>query len=472
MPLWDGRFSQSPAEQVLKLSESISYDRRLYPYDIQGSLAHAKMLARQGIIPKEDARKIASGLRKVKKELDSGKFVFKTELEDIHMNIEARLTELVGPAGARLHTGRSRNDQIATDERLYLRDQADEIGITVISLLKALWKLAAENETAILPGFTHLQHAQPVLFAHHLLAYMEMLGRDIERLMDCRRRINRLPLGAGALAGSTLPLDREFVAKELGFEDVLVNSMDAVADCDVSIEFLAALAIVAMHLSRLAEDIAIWFSQEFAFVEIGDAFTTGSSLMPQKKNPDVAELTRGKTGRVYGALMGLLTTLKGLPLTYNRDLQEDKEGLFDAIDTVKLVLSTMAAMLATVKPNAERMLAAASDPALMATDLAEALVRQGMPFREAHHQVGRFVGDCARKGITLAEADLKAMRKTIPSATPEFLAIFNPQHSVAARDIVGGTAPAQVHGQLLEWAKLLGMKMSRKSKKDAKKNKE
>ena len=463
MPLWDGRFSQSPAEQVLKLSESISYDRRLYPYDIEGSLAHAKMLARQGIIPKEDAKKIASGLRQVKKELDSGKFVFKTELEDIHMNIEARLTELIGDAGARLHTGRSRNDQIATDERLYLRHQDDEVREALRGLQAALWRLAAENKTVILPGFTHLQHAQPLLFAHHLLAYIEMLERDRERLADCRHRINRLPLGAGALAGSTLPLDREFVAKELGFEGVLQNSMDAVADRDVSIEFLSALALVAMHLSRLAEDIAIWFSQEFSFIEIGDAFTTGSSLMPQKKNPDIAELTRGKTGRVYGALTSLLTTLKGLPLTYNRDLQEDKEGLFDAIDTVKLVLATMGAMLATVRPNPKRMLEAASDPSLMATDLAEALVRQGVPFREAHHQVGRFVGACAKAGITLAQASLKMMRESIPAATPEFLAIFDPKRSVAARNLTGGTAPAQVHRQLARWGKKLGLAMPRRS---------
>ena len=469
MPLWDGRFSQSPAEQVLKLSESISYDRRLYPYDIAGSLAHAKMLARQGIIPQADAKKIASGLQQVKKELDSGKFVFKTELEDIHMNIEARLTELIGDAGARLHTGRSRNDQIATDERLYLRQQVDDVREALRALQAALWRLAVENETVILPGFTHLQHAQPLLFAHHLLAYVEMLERDRERLADCRHRINRLPLGAGALAGSTLPLDREFVAKELGFESVLQNSMDAVADRDVSIEFLSALALVAMHLSRLAEDIAIWFSQEFAFIEIGDAFTTGSSLMPQKKNPDIAELTRGKTGRVYGALMSLLTTLKGLPLTYNRDLQEDKEGLFDAIDTVKLVLSTMAAMLATVKPNAKRMLEAASDPALMATDLAEMLVRQGVPFREAHHQVGRFVGACAQKGITLAEAKLAFMRKAIPTATPEFQEIFDPERSVAARNLTGGTAPVQVHRQLTRWAKNLGLPMPKALSKNHKK---
>ncbi len=453
MPLWDGRFSEGPDALVLRLSESIHYDCRLYPFDLQGSMAHAKMLAHQGIIPQEDADKILAGLQQVKEELDSGKFVFKTELEDIHMNIESRLTELIGAPGARLHTGRSRNDQIATDERLYLRHVIDEIREDVRNFQKALWKLGKENATVIMPGFTHLQHAQPVLFAHHLLAYVEMLERDRERLADCRHRINRLPLGAGALAGSTLPLNREFVAKELGFEGVLQNSMDCVADRDGSIEFLSDLAIIAMHLSRFAEDVAIWFSQEFAFVEIGDAFTTGSSLMPQKKNPDMAELTRGKTGRVYGALMGLLTTLKGLPLTYNRDLQEDKEGLFDAVDTVDLVLRTLTAMLGTVKPRPARMAEAASDPSLMATDLAEALVKQGVPFREAHHQVGRFVGACTAKGITLAQADLALMKESIPTAVPEFLDIFDAEHSAAARDLTGGTAPAQVAKQLDNWEK-------------------
>lgn len=453
MPLWDGRFSEGPDALVLRLSESIHYDRRLYPFDLQGSIAHAKMLAHQGIIPQEDADKILAGLQQVKEELDSGKFVFKTELEDIHMNIESRLTELIGAPGARLHTGRSRNDQIATDERLYLRHVIDEIREDVRNFQKALWKLGKENAEVIMPGFTHLQHAQPVLFAHHLLAYVEMLERDRERLADCRHRINRLPLGAGALAGSTLPLNREFIAKELGFEEVLQNSMDCVADRDGSIEFLADLSIIAMHLSRFAEDVAIWFSQEFAFVEIGDAFTTGSSLMPQKKNPDMAELTRGKTGRVYGALMGLLTTLKGLPLTYNRDLQEDKEGLFDAVDTVDLVLRTLTAMLATVNPRPTRMAEAASDPSLMATDLAEALVKQGVPFREAHHQVGRFVGACTAKGITLAQASLDLMKESIPTAIPEFLAIFDAQHSASARDLTGGTAPAQVAKQLNNWEK-------------------
>ncbi len=455
MPLWDGRFQEGPDALVLRLSESITYDRRLYPFDIQGSLAHARMLVKQGIIPQEDGERIRQGLLQIQEELDKGEFVFHTELEDIHMNIESRLTQLAGPAGARLHTGRSRNDQIATDERLYLRHVVDQLRQELRAFQKALHTLASQNREAIMPGFTHLQHAQPILFPHHLLAYVEMVERDRERLADARHRINRLPLGAGALAGSTLPLDREFVARELGFEAVLQNSMDAVADRDATLEFLAALAIVAMHLSRLAEDIILWFSQEFAFIEIGDAFTTGSSLMPQKKNPDMAELTRGKTGRVYGALMGLLTTMKGLPLTYNRDLQEDKEGLFDAVDTVSLVLRTLTAMLATVKIRAPRMAQAASDPALMATDLAEALVRQGIPFREAHHQVGRFVAACQKRGLTLAQADLSLMRESIPSATEEFLSLFDPRHSTEARNLLGGTAPAQVEAQLARWQEAL-----------------
>lgn len=451
MALWDGRFSQEPSELVLQLSESISYDRRLYPYDIAGSLAHSRMLAKQGIISQEDADAIAKGLAQVKAELDEGRFVFKTALEDIHMNIEARLTELIGAPGSRLHTGRSRNDQIATDERLFLRHECDEVCGAVQGLQRALLTLASAYPEVIMPGFTHLQHAQPILFAHHLLAYIEMLQRDVERVADCRRRINRLPLGSGALAGSTLPLDREFVAKELGFEEILQNSLDAVADRDELVEFLSCLALIAMHLSRLSEDMVIWFSQEYAFIEIGDAFTTGSSLMPQKKNPDVCELSRGKTGRVYGALMGLLTTLKGLPLSYDRDMQEDKESLFDALDTVKLVLRTVAAMLSTVRPDAERMLAAANDPSLMATDLAEALVKQGVPFRDAHHQVGRFVAACGQRGITLAEADLALMQESIPTAVPEFLELFHPEHSVACRDLIGGTAPAQVRRQLERW---------------------
>ncbi|MFA6816092.1 MAG: argininosuccinate lyase [Lentisphaeria bacterium] len=455
MALWSGRFSQDTDHLVRSFSESISYDRRLYFFDIQGSIAHAEMLGKQGIIPHEDVDKIKQGLNQIQSEIESDKFVFKTELEDIHMNIESRLTELIGEAGERLHTGRSRNDQVATDERLYLRYECGEVDCALQSMQKELLDLATKNHTVIMPGFTHLQHAQPILFAHHLLAYIEMFQRDRERITDAKKRINRLPLGAGAIAGCTLPLDREFVAKKLGFDSVLQNSMDAVADRDTLLEFLGCLSIAAMHISRLSEDIILWFSQEFAFIEIGDAFTTGSSLMPQKKNPDVAELSRGKTGRIYGHLIALLTTLKGLPLTYNRDLQEDKEGLFDAVDTIKHTLYTFAAMLKTVQPCSKRMEQAASDPSLMATDLAEALVRQGVPFREAHQQVGHFVGECTRHHKTLAEATLKEMQASIPLAKPEYLDIFNAFSSVLARDITGGTAPAQVIKQLKLWKKRL-----------------
>ena len=451
MALWSGRFSEGTDGLVQAFTESISYDRRLYPYDIAGSIAHARMLGRQGIIPIEDADKIIAGLEQIKSEIDEGKFVFRAELEDIHMNIEARLTELIGPAGARLHTGRSRNDQIATDERLYLRQECSELDQLLSKMQKALLSVAEQNSAVIMPGFTHLQHAQPVLFAHHLLAYIEMFNRDRERIADARKRINRLPLGSGAIAGSTLPLDREFVAAELGFDTLLYNSMDAVSDRDYLVEFLSCLAICAMHISRLSEDIILWYSQEFAFIEIGDAFTTGSSLMPQKKNPDVAELARGKTGRVYGHLMALLTTLKGLPLTYNRDLQEDKEGLFDALDTVKHTLATFAAMLDTLKPVPARMQKAASDSFLMATDLAEWLVRQGVPFRDAHHQVGRFVAACIARGQTLADASLEQMRECIPAATEECLQLWDAAHSVSARNLPGGTAPAQVQARLAFW---------------------
>ena len=455
MALWSGRFEQSTDALVQAYSESISYDRRLYAYDIQGSIAHARMLGRQGIIPQPEADKIIAGLQQVKLEIEQGKFVFKTELEDIHMNIEARLTEIIGEAGARLHTGRSRNDQIATDERLYLRDECEQLAELLQNLQGALLALAQRHPDVIMPGFTHLQHAQVVLFAHHLLAYVEMFERDRERLQDARQRINRLPLGVGAIAGSTLPLDRHSVAEELGFEKLLYNSMDAVADRDCLAEMLACLAIIAMHISRFAEDIIVWYSQEFAFIEIGDAFTTGSSLMPQTKNPDVAELARGKTGRVYGHLMALLTTMKGLPLTYNRDMQEDKEGLFDAIDTVKHSLAVFTAMLASVKPRRERMLEAASDSFLMATDLAEWLVRQGLPFREAHHQVGRFVAACLARGQQLHEASLEQMQECIPLAQPECLQIWNPQSSVEARDLPGGTAPAQVAKRMAYWQEKL-----------------
>ncbi len=455
MAMWGGRFEKGTDALVAKFTESISYDRRLYPHDIRGSQAHVKMLAKAGIIAKAEAEAIRKELDAIRKRIDAGKFEFKESLEDIHMNIEAALIAKLGPVGAKVHTGRSRNDQVATDERLYLRAEADEIRELARGLQASLAGLAAKHTETILPGFTHLQHAQPVVFAHHLLAYVEMLERDRSRLADCRERLDWLPLGSGAIAGSTLPLDREFVAKELGFKGVLRNSMDAVADRDYIIEFLAALAVTAMHTSRLAEDLILWSSQEFTFIELDDAFCTGSSLMPQKKNPDVAELTRGKTGRVYGHLMAMLTTMKGLPLTYNRDMQEDKQGLFDAIDTVKLILATLAPMMAGAKVNAKNMAAAAADPALMATDLAEWLVRQGVPFRDAHHMVGRFVGDCKKRGIGLDRATLKQMREAIPAAKPECLKMFDPRRSAAARTTTGGTAPSQVKKQVAFWQKAL-----------------
>ena len=372
------------------------------------------------------------------------------------MNIEAALIERLGDTGARVHTGRSRNDQVATDERLYLRAEADRLGQLLQGLQAGLLALARRAGPAILPGLTHMQNAQPVLFAHHLLAYVEMLERDRERLQDCRRRLNRSPLGAGALAGSTLPLDREFTARELGFDEVLRNSMDAVADRDYIVEFLACLSMAAMHCSRLAEDVVLWVSQRFGYIELDDAFCTGSSLMPQKKNPDVAELVRGKTGRIFGSLVGILTVLKGLPLTYNRDLQEDKEGLFDAIDTLSMILVTLAPMMASATLRPEVMERAAADPALMATDLAEWLVRRGVPFRDAHHMVGRFVSACASRGIALDQATLAQMRESIPLAEPECLSLFAAPRSVAGRDLTGGTAPAQVARQLAFWTEKLG----------------
>jgi len=456
MSMWGGRFSEGPDELVTRMGESVSYDQQLYAQDIRASMAHARMLGHQGIIPSEDAAAIIAELERIRDEIARGDFHFDTSLEDIHMNIEARLTERLGDAGARLHSGRSRNDQIATDVRLYCRDAVDALDERVAELQRALVEVGEANADAIFPGLTHLQYGQPVLFAHHLLAYVEMLARDRERLADCRRRVNRSPLGAGALAGSTLPLDREATADELGFAEVLRNSMDAVSDRDFAVELVADLAILAMHLSRLSEDLILWVSQTTGYVELGDGFCTGSSLMPQKKNPDMAELTRGKTARVYGDLTALLTLLKGLPLCYNRDLQEDKEPLFDAVHTLDLVLATYAPMLRTLRVNREAMQRAASDPALMATDLAEWLVRQGIPFRAAHHRVGRFVAWCREHGVALNEASLEQMRETVPEATEACPRLFDPAASVAARDLLGGTAPAQVRRQLDFWQQRLG----------------
>lgn len=451
MALWGGRFSQSTDDVVMQLSESVSYDQRLYAHDIRGSIAHVTMLAKCGIIPAADSEAIIETLGQIKDAIDAGDFSFSQTLEDIHMNIESRLIELLGDQGARVHTARSRNDQVATDIRMYLRDEIDTIVELLRGFQSSLVKVGDRYDTVIFPGLTHLQHAQPVLFAHHLLAYTEMAERDIGRLQDCRRRLNRLPLGAGALAGSTLPIDREFVAEQLDFDGVISNSMDAVSDRDFMLELLSALSIIMIHLSRLSEDVIFWMSQACGYIKLGDAFCTGSSLMPQKKNPDVAELTRGKSGRVIGDLVSLFTVMKGLPLCYNRDMQEDKEPVFDAIDTVKLVLAAYGPMIATLEANTDRLREAAADAPLMATDLAEWLVRQGVPFRTAHHRVGSFVAWCAEHDTPLDQVSLDDMRQTIPEANEECLQLWSPEKSVAARDITGGTAPAQVRRQLDWW---------------------
>ena len=455
MALWGGRFSSATSDDVTKYSESISFDQRLYKHDIMGSKAHVKMLAAKGIIPAATAEAIRNELDHIQERIESGDFTYDISMEDIHMHIESALIATLGAEGARVHSARSRNDQVALDIRLYLRDQIDELIAGIRHFQRALVLQAEANKEVILPGFTHLQHAQVVVFAHHLLAYVEMLDRDAERLADCRKRVNVCPLGSGALAGSTLPIDREMVCEELNFSRVTRNSMDAVADRDFAIELVSALAIFAMHTSRLSEDLILWCSQEFNFIELDDAFCTGSSLMPQKKNPDVCELTRGKTARVYGALTALLTMCKGLPLTYNRDLQEDKLAIFDALDTAQMILKVYPPMIETMVLRKENMLAAASDPALMATDLAEKLVELGVPFRTAHHRVGSFVKYCKEKSKALDEVTLEEMQQTIPEATAEFLSLFDPVRSVAKRDITGGTGFTQVSRQLEYWKKNL-----------------
>ena len=455
MALWGGRFSQDPQADVARLSESISYDRRLFRHDIMGSKAHVAMLAKQGIIPEATALAIRAELDAIRERIEAGDFKFDIALEDIHMHIESALIAKLGAEGARVHSARSRNDQVALDIRLYLRDAIDGIASGIREFQKALVDRAAADPRAIMPGFTHLQHAQVVLFAHHLLAYVEMLDRDADRLADCRKRLNVMPLGSGALAGSTLPIDRQAVCEELKFDRITRNSMDAVADRDFAIELLSDLAIFGVHVSRLSEDIVLWSSQEFGFIELGDAFCTGSSLMPQKKNPDVAELSRGKCARLCGDLTALLTLCKGLPLTYNRDLQEDKEQIFDALDTVELILKVYPPMIGSMAIRADRMREAASDPALMATDLAEELVKLGVPFRDAHHRVGAFVKYCKDHGKALDAVPLEEMRLTIPEATPEFPNLFSPEKSVAKRDIPGGTGYTRVAAEIDRWRDFL-----------------
>ena len=455
-----GRFAGGPAEDVAKFTESISFDWRLWQHDIMGSIAHATMLQRIGVITKPELEAIKGGLEEIGQEISVGKFEWKEELEDVHMNIESELTKRV-PAGAKLHTARSRNDQVALDVRMWLRDEIIELEGEVKALQRSLVELGAKNADVVIPGYTHLQRAQPVNFAHHLLAYTEMLERDRTRLTYCFQLVNVCPLGSGAIAGSTLPLDRKFVAKLLGFVDadgrpqLTQNSMDAVSDRDFAIEFCAVSAIIAMHLSRLAEDVILWASSEFHFIKIADAYTTGSSLMPQKKNPDIAELSRGKCARVYGNLVSLLTLLKGLPMTYNRDLQEDKERLFDTADTIRATVRLMSAMLQNTAIDKQSCATAASDPALLATDLADYLVRKGMPFRQAHHVVGGVVALAEKRKKALNKLSLKELQSIDKTFGADALDIFNLQKALAQRNITGAPGTKEVARQLSRWRKAL-----------------
>ncbi len=455
-----GRFAGGSGADVARFSQSISFDWRLWRHDILGSIAHATMLKKIGVLTKEEQMAIVKGLDDIGQEIADGGFRWQPELEDVHMNIEAELTRRV-PAGAKLHTARSRNDQVALDLRMWLRDEIPELGQAISSLQSALVKLGDENAEVLIPGYTHLQRAQPVYFAHHLLAYVEMLQRDRARLKDCFKRVNVCPLGSGAIAGSTLPLDRTLVARLLGFVDakgrpqLTQNSMDAVSDRDFAIEFCGVAALLAVHLSRLAEDVILWASAEFNFVEIADAYTTGSSLMPQKKNPDIAELTRGKTGRVIGNLVSLLALLKGLPMTYNRDLQEDKEQVFDSADTVRSGVRLMAAMLENTTVNAAVCHAAASDPTLLATDLVDYLVLKGMPFRQAHHTVGAVVALAEEASKPLNRLSPAELESVDPNLRADALQVFDLKQAMARRNLIGAPGTKEVRKQLARWGKIL-----------------
>jgi argininosuccinate lyase len=446
--LWGGRFSQPTDKFVEEFTASIDFDKRMYRYDIAGSIAHCRMLARQGIIGQEEAGQIVAGLTAILADIEAGNFEFKVSLEDIHMNVEARLIERIGPVGGKLHTARSRNDQVALDVRLYLRDELAEIMVYLDKLQEALLGQAEANLGVIMPGYTHLQTAQPVLFAHHLLAYYEMLRRDAGRLADVKKRLNVLPLGAGALAGTTFPIDREFVAQELGFDGVTRNSLDSVSDRDFAVEFCAASALIMMHLSRLAEELVLWSSADFHFIDLSDAFCTGSSIMPQKKNPDVPELVRGKTGRVYGNLISLLTLMKSLPLAYNKDMQEDKEPLFDSIDTVKGSLKVFADMIAQMSVNAAAMRLAAARGFSTATDVADYCVRKGLPFRQAHEVVGKTVRYCVEQGKDIPELTLEEFRRFSPLIDADIYDFVTLEASVNARRATGGTAREAVEREL------------------------
>ncbi len=448
--LWGGRFAGATARSVEAFTASIDIDRRLYRHDIAGSIAHAKMLARQRIIPRRDAQKIVRGLKAIEGEIDRGVFRFSSGDEDIHMNIERRLTEKIGAAGGKLHTARSRNDQVALDMRLFLRDEVELIIAGLSVLGRELARSANRHLDVIMPGYTHLQRAQPVLFSHHLLAYYDMFERDRERFAESRKRINVLPLGSGALAGTTFPIDRNYVARLLGFARVSKNSLDAVADRDFILEFLSASAILFVHLSRLAEELVLWCSQEFGFVELPDGYCTGSSMMPQKKNPDVPELIRGKSGRVFGHLQGMLTIMKGLPLAYNRDLQEDKIPLFDTVDTVKASVRITAEIIPGLKVRKERMMEAARDGFMNATDLADYLVGRGLPFRSAHSVAGRIVQHCLAAGRRIEELPLADMRRFSPRIEKDVYRYLSAEAVVGRRRELGGTARANVVRRLKE----------------------
>ena len=441
--LWGGRFSGETDALVDQFNASIDFDKRLYREDIAGSLAHARMLAKQGIISEADRDAIVEGLTQIRAEIDAGTFEFRLDREDIHLNIEAVLTERVGDAGRRLHTGRSRNDQVATDTRLFTRAACDETAALLRGLRGALIDLAARESSTVIPGYTHLQRAQPILLAHHLLAYEAMFTRDTERFTQARKRANVLPLGAGALAGVTYPIDREFVAQELGFDAIAENSLDAVSDRDFIFDYQSAAALTAVHLSRLAEEIILWCSAEFGFAKLDDRYSTGSSIMPQKKNPDVAELTRGKSARVIGNLVQVLTMLKGQPLAYNKDNQEDKEPLFDTVDTMLITLRVVTAMLPTMTFDGERGRTAAVANFALATDIADYLAKKGVPFREAHEAVGSLVARCEREGRTFEDLTLEDYRAAHPAFDRDVLAI-DLEAALAARDVPGGTAPNRV----------------------------
>ncbi|MBV9273085.1 MAG: argininosuccinate lyase [Verrucomicrobia bacterium] len=446
-----GRFQQETAPAMQRLSESVSFDWRLFKFDILGSIAHAKALHKAGLLTDEELGQIETGLLDIEKDIVAGTFQFRPELEDVHMNIEAALTERIGPAGAKLHTARSRNDQVALDLRLYLRNECSVIRALLIELQRALVAAGRQHADAVLPGYTHLQRAQPVFLPHHLLAYVEMLERDKERLADARKRINRMPLGSGAIAGSTIPLDRAYVAELLDFPEVTHNSMDAVSDRDFAAEMLFVLAMVGLHLSRLSEDLILFASSEFKFVRISDAYSTGSSLMPQKKNPDVCELTRGKTGRLIGNLVSLLTVLKGIPMTYNRDLQEDKEAVFDSLDQVKIVLEVYSAMVRELKFDFSIMQAAADDPGLLATDLADYLVVRGVPFRQAHEAIGALVayGQTQQRG--LRELSLEEFRRFNHSFEADLYDVFQLRSAMGKRTAIGAPSPKNVAAELEGW---------------------